>query len=115
MNLLSEIDDEHIIILMRHLRRNIRNEEFFEKHRQLFFSPPVTLGCSQEELEKSTVYKLSYSHLVKLGLLQEIFPRAESELELDRDTGKLKVMGYKLSPLGRLLLVKIGVAEPGEF
>ena len=63
------------------------------------------------------MFDLARKHLTRLGLLGQRYkvPRKNETPEFDKETGLLKAGGYELTPLGRLFLARIGVAQPGEF
>lgn len=117
LSLLKEIDDDQIIILTGYLRRYLNDHDFHERHAAVLEPVGAHLGSSREELDRETMFELARGQLVNLGLLK---PRYQSlrkgEMpEFDRQTGTIRSMGNDLTPLGRILLARIGVAEPGEF
>lgn len=75
------------------------------------------MQSSREELDRDEMYRLARSHLVDLGLLKATFrkPKRGEAPEFDEKTGMMKAKGLELSPLGRLLLRRVGVAEEDEF
>ncbi len=93
--LLAELTDAQVIILARHSRKFRQDQEWLEKHaRVLRRGEDVELGATQASLDDNTLRKHSRAHLERLGLL-----------ELDK-RGHLRI-----SSLGSLLLVRIGLIE----
>lgn len=117
LDLIGEIDDDQVIILTSYLHKNLHNDEFYNKHSKILEPVIDDLGSNQEELDKATMYKLARSELTRLGLLRPHFqrPRRGELPEFDEKTGMMKASSYELTSVGRLLLVRIGLAEPGEF
>lgn len=116
LNLLASITDDQIIILASYLNKN-RTGEFREIHQDILFTPFATLGSSQDEVDESTVSQLARNQLASLGLLRPNFsrPRREQLPEFDPETGMMKANGYQLTPIGRLLLRRIELAENDDF
>lgn len=77
----------------------------------------VKFGEPQIIHDKSTFINSYYVNLVKLGLLNERFqtPNRNRDIAnddiMDYQTGKVKVNGYNLSKLGKLLLDYIEINE----
>ena len=117
LKLLGQIDDDQIVILQSKLSRHMRSEEFYERHGEVLEPVGAHLGSSRDELDREAMYRLARRQLVDLGLLDQTFrkPRKGDLPEFDEKTGMMKSQGTRLSPLGRLLLRHIGLAEEGEI
>ena len=118
LNLIANITDDQIIILARHLRKNLFNEEFYERHSSVLQSRAAYFGFSQDEIDQSTLYEFARQQLVPLGVLRPNFTkpnRNNPQPEIDYNTGMVKASGYRLAPLGRLLLRRIGLASEGDY
>lgn len=116
LNLLSELGDDQLLILLSHTHTYSRDEAFLEKHAAALSSVYAHLGSSQEELDKDVINRLARDQLTRLGLLRPRFaqPRKGQIPEFDFHTGTVKTQGLEVSPLGRLLLSRIGLLEPGQ-
>lgn len=117
LSLLRQIDDDQIITLTSYLNRNAHDDSFHNKHSTVLDPVWAHLGSDRNELDRQVMSRLARTGLVTLGLLRLRFkvPKKNEPPEFDKDTGQLKGSGHELTPLGRLLLSRIGVAEPGEF
>lgn len=113
LSFLREIDDDQIIILVSKLDRHRQDDAFFDKHRDILDPPDFHLGVSVEAVDRHTVYVAARQKLISLGLLRPRFsvPRKGEVAEFDKETGMLKSSGTGLTPLGRLLLKRIGLAD----
>ena len=116
LNILANITDDQVVILASYLVKN-RTQDYWEIHRDILYPPVATMGSSQDEIDQSTISRLARQQLVTLGLLRPHFtrPRRGELPEFDLDTGMVKANGYELTPSGRLLLRRIGLAESDEF
>lgn len=117
LKLLDEVDDDQIVILQSKLRRHARSEAFYERHEEVLGPVSAHMQSPQEDLDRAAMYRLARRQLVDLGLLHQTFrrPRRGELPEFDENTGMIKSQGTELSPLGRLLLRRIGLAEEDEF
>ena len=117
LSLLSELNDIEIIILNseNHNIKSALKIEFNKRHKEILSLRHVSVKASKALQEKSVIYKNYYLNLVKLGLLDERFQSKNREQPnddlIDYKTGKVKVVGYELSKLGRVLLEYIGINE----
>ncbi len=116
LTLLNEVDDAQLIILSSHSHTHSRSQEFYERNAAVLEPVRAHLGSSQDELDKDTMFRLNRDHLIRLGLLRPRFqqPRRGEMPEFDRDTGMMKTSGRELTPLGRLLLRRIGLLGPDQ-
>lgn len=117
LNLLKEIDDAQIVILASYLAKNIVGGEFRELHHEILSPPKTHIGSSQEDLDKSTVYKLARSQLIAHGLIKESYSilKKDEIPDIDYKTGRLKSRGNEITPLGRLLLRRVGISVEEEL
>ena len=73
------------------------------------------MGSDQSELDRAAIQKSYKEHLARLGLVE---PRYETDSRtkqpvFDSLRGGLKVRGYDITGLGRLLLRQIELADDG--
>jgi hypothetical protein len=117
LRLLRDIDDDQIIILTSYLHRHMNDEEFSDRHSDILYGPAAHLGSSREELDRATMVDLAKAQLKSLGLLQTRYkkPKKGELPEFDEKTGMIKRQSVTLSPLGRLVLRRVGLAEENEF
>lgn len=117
LNLLEQIDDDQIIILTSYLHRHRNDDEWRQKHATILKPVLAHLQSSQIDLDAHTLQELTRNQLMKLGLLGGNFktPKKGEVPEFDGNTGMMKISYRSLTPLGRLLLTRIGLAEEGEF
>lgn len=113
LSFLREIDDDQIIILASKLDRHQQDDAFFDKHREILDPPDFHLDASREDRDRHTIYVAARQKLISLGLLRPRFsvPRKGESPEFDKATGMLKSSGTGLTPLGHLLLKRIGLAD----
>lgn len=97
LRLLEELDDIEVIILASFLQKNSHDAEFRQKHGDVLYQKPAHLGSSQSELDADVVHNFGRQRLMQLGLLND----ARSYVDI--------------TPLGRLLLRRIGLAEHDDF
>jgi hypothetical protein len=116
LRLLAQIDDDQIIILASHLRKNSHDDEFFERHQAVLHPVSNHLGADQDEMDAAAMYELARAELVQLGLLRANFKSTKKgeNPEFDSRTGMVKASGRQITSLGRLLLRQIGVAGPDD-
>lgn len=114
LKILGEINDIEVIYLRANLIPTLGgDEEFREKHKNILKTVDATFGASQDILDKSTLQKSYDEHLTQLGLLEhryEINIRTK-QTEFDPFTGGMKVSGYEITSLGKLLLRQIDLSE----
>ncbi len=106
MWLLSQLSDAEIILLAWFNMLPDRDAEFVRKHRQIIDPKSAHMGSSQEEIDGSTLYEARKAHLVSLNLLRPRFRRTIKRQvpDFDERTGMMKVSGYDVTSLGRMLL-----------
>lgn len=119
LTLLGQLNDAEIIILISYSytrfmgEEDLETTEFFNKHDDLLTEPDLYMGSTQIEQDKHTLYHTHRTHLVNLGLLKYRYkrPRKDELPEFDEKTGTMKIQGYEMTNLGRLLLRNIDRIE----
>lgn len=111
LGLLGELNDVEVIILRSHAVHPQRDEEFWKRHDSILRPRPVHTGSTREELDQAAVYRSYRDHLERLGLFRATYrvPRKGETPEFDEQTGTLKGRSAQITPLGRLLLRRIGL------
>ncbi|MEL6931333.1 MAG: hypothetical protein AAFO95_22325, partial [Cyanobacteria bacterium J06600_6] len=101
LSILGEINDIEIIILQSYGLDRQRNRDdrgrFKETHKSIFQYEYVTSKSSQDEREQNAMLQNYKDHLVNIGLVGLSHPSSNSTLYL--------------TPLGGMLLKKIGIEE----
>ncbi len=117
LELLRNLDDDQIIVLSAYLWKNINDSDFHEAHSDLLMQPVMHLGSDAQAVNQHTLYQLVRQQLVRDGLLRPNFkkPKKGHLPEFDEKTGLMKSSGYELTPLGRLILRQIGLADEDEI
>lgn len=116
--LLGELNDAEIIILISYsynwfMREDPEATEFLNKHDDLLTEPILYMSATQIEQDKNTLFHTHRIHLVNLGLLKYRYkrPRKGELPEFDEKTGTMKIQGYEITSLGRLLLRNIDLEK----
>lgn len=116
LRILGEINDIEVIWLRFYLIPTIDGDtEFREKHKEILKFAIATIGASQSILDKSALQDSYKEHLTQLGLLEYRYQTntRTKQPEFDTFTGGLKVSGYGIMLLGKLLLRQISLSESG--
>jgi hypothetical protein len=100
LRLLGELDDAEVIILASYLQKN-REGDYRERHANLLGKRAAHLESSRHELDARTVRSAAEQHLGELWLLER------------SDFGARPI--GQVSGLGRLLLRRIGLADPDDY
>lgn len=95
LRLLGELDDAEVVLLAGYLQKNQKGE-YRTRHASVLSGPRTDLRSSREELDAAAVREAGRRHLVRLGLLEEGMIGGPASTTL--------------SPLGRLLLRRVGLA-----
>ncbi|MBR9785739.1 MAG: hypothetical protein GYB34_15445 [Gammaproteobacteria bacterium] len=108
----AEVNDAQIIILKYHGLTAGRHD-FREQHNEVLATPSPKNFKRIELAEKQALYDSYRNHLVSLGLLRHDFEKVRNhELpQIDSKTGMQKSKGYKITPLGKLLIESVGVSK----
>jgi hypothetical protein len=115
--LMAAVDDDQIVILLAKLSKHRRDTEFREANQAVLAPVRAHMGSSQDDLDQSTIHELARAELMRLGLLRERYKKAAKGQppELDEKTGRLKAQSIDITPLGRLLLRRLGLIEPKDY
>jgi hypothetical protein len=114
LRILGELNDIEVVWLRFYLEPTLGgDEEFRDKHENILTPIMATLSDPPSVVDKEALQDSYKEHLSQLGLLQ---PRYKTDSkthlpEFDRFTGGLKIRGYDITPLGRLLLKQIGLSN----
>ncbi len=108
MWLLGELNENEIIILTNYSYTQLMGgaNEFYEKHRDIIFTPPPTNDSSDEERNEAFIRRAFKERLNQLGLICPRYkkPKRNELPEFDLKTGRIKSSGFEITPLGRLLV-----------
>lgn len=122
LSVLGELNDAELIILRSYGLDLDPSEaqEFIERHEHTIRGPIAFVGSSQKDADQRTVHDTYRNHLTRLGLLRASYkkPKKGELPEWDIKTGMLKAQGYRITPLGRLLLRYVDaevVGDPESF
>jgi hypothetical protein len=114
LSILSNLNDIEILMLKSHENNTYDgNDSFWEKHKNVLQGPSVSLGSSEEELDKHAIFETHKRNLTNLGLLTPRFKNLKKgEIpEFDSKTGMMKSQGHQTTLLGRLLLKRLEINE----
>lgn len=116
LQIVSVLDDDQIIRLTSYLTRHQRDAEFHNTHENVLAPVAAHFGSTREEHDRSLLRDLAREELIRLGLLRERFKAAaKGQIPVfDDKTGRIKASSRDLSPLGRLLLRRLGIAGDDE-
>lgn len=117
LQILGEINDIEVVWLRSYLNPTIGgDQEYREKHKDLLRPIPAHMGAQQGVLDKRTLQESYKDHLSRLGLLRPKYrvDRKTGLPEFDSSSGLMKIQGYELTSLGRLLLRHLGFGREGE-
>jgi hypothetical protein len=117
LRILGETNDIEIVRLTSHLFETMGSgAEYWATHREVLEPVAPTMGSSQDKLDKATLQDSYDEHLARLGVLRTRYDvdSRSNQLAVDRVSGQLKVRGYELTSLGRLLLRQLGVQVDEE-
>jgi hypothetical protein len=112
LRILGELNDTEVIWLRFFAVPFIHGDtDFRSQHDNVLQRPPAFIGSSQETHDKLALQGSYKAHLAELNLIS---PRYQTDIrtkqpEFDTFTGGLKLSGYQITGLGRLLLRHIGI------
>jgi oligoendopeptidase F len=109
LRILDEINDIEVVWLKSYSDRSMGSDnEFREKHKNLLRPLAVSMGSSQEDLDKETLQKSYKEHLVQLGLLKHSY-KIDDKTKVPKydSTGVPEVSSYDITRLGKLLVRQI--------
>ncbi len=117
LRILGELNDIEVIWLRFYLEPTISgDDEFRSKHENVLTPIMAAMSDPPSVIDKEALQDSYKEHLSQLALLQ---PQYETDSktrlpEFDRFTGRLKIRGYDITTLGRLLLRQIGLSNPEQ-
>jgi hypothetical protein len=117
LRLLSEIDDIQIILLVYQLSTRSSDPSFLERHISVLKPVTTNEASTQDEVEAEVLHNLARAELIRLGLLRPFYVTSfdgRPVADLDPGTGMPRIISTNLTPLGRMLLVQIGLASYEE-
>jgi len=112
LRILGELNDIEVLWLRFYLVPTIGGDaEFREKHKHIFEPVQAYFGCDQATLDKQAIREGYKTHMTQLGILS---PRYETDMQtkqpvFDTFSGGMKVRGYDITLLGKLLLRQISL------
>lgn len=117
LKLLRDLDDDQILILTGHLNKNLFDNDFQQRNSHILHGPFVHMQSSRDEMDRATMTELAKAQLISLGLLRPRFKNLKKgEVpEFDPKTGTMKRQSMDISPLGRLVLRRIGIASEDDL
>ncbi len=116
LKILGEVNDLEIIWLRSYLVRTMGGDgDYREKHQDVLKPIAAVMGSEQGVLDKKALQDSYKEHLSRLGLLKPSY-RIDSKTRLPEydSSGRMKVSGYELTSLGRLLLRHTGITAGVE-
>ena len=116
LQLLREVDEAQVILMASKLMKNYRDEDFRKRHANVLDPVIAHLQSTREELDRSIIQKIGEQKLLSLGLIQQRFAKLKKGEfpDFDQKTGMIKSSGTEITPLGRLLLRRIGLADEDD-
>jgi hypothetical protein len=111
--LLNELNDIEILFLKFYWLHAEDQREFWGKHKDALFRPPLYFGVGQVEIDQDALKESYTTNLRRLGLVNARFPRVEKGKlpDFDEKTGTLKASAVQTSSLGKLLLRYIDLEQ----
>lgn len=114
LGLLSELNDEEILWLRYYLNPTFGgDQDFREKHSQIFKPARSHIGGEESELDKNAIQESYLEHLDRLGLLKGSIRinRDTGMPDFDTFTGRPRISFIHITHLGRMLLREIGMLD----
>lgn len=110
LRILGEVNDIEIVWLRFYLVPTLGGDKKYRgKHQEILELVPAGIGARQGVLDKSTLQDSYKEHLAELGLFERRY-----EMDTSRTDMHLKIKGYDLTSLGRLLLREAGLTTREE-
>lgn len=118
LKLLGELSDIEMILLRFYLNTEFgRDEEFREKHQNVI--SPISRSTGQDQIvnDKRAIHDSYKDHLSQLGLLIKKIKTEHKTGQpvIGKWSGIFDVAGYQITPLGRLLLRRVGLVGEGKY
>lgn len=116
LQLLRELDEAQVILLASKLMKNYNDDSFRSTHANVLKPVLAHLQSTRDEIDRSIVQSIGEQKLLTLGLIRRRFskPKKGEFPEFDEKTGMVKATGIDITPLGKLLLRRIGLAEEDD-
>ena len=114
LKILGEINDIEVIWLRFYLVPTMGgDEEFRNRHEKVLERVIAYIGASQDILDKHAIQESYKEHLTELGLLSRTYQTdmRTKMPEFDSMHGGMKVRGYRITLLGRMLLRQIAMND----
>ncbi|MDP8568330.1 hypothetical protein [Methylophilus aquaticus] len=114
LRILGELNDIEILWLRFYLNPGIGGDSsFIEKHKEVFEPVHAHIGCDQATLDKEALRQSYMIHMTELGVL---LPRYDTDMKtkqpvFDMFSGRMRIRGYEITLLGKLLLRQISFAS----
>ena len=111
LKLLSELNDNEIILLRFYLVPTIGgDEEFRSKHESLLKVRPATINAQQRDVEKEAIHNSYIENLCNYGLLRKEYSvDITDKIEYDKSTQAPKIRRTVITSLGKYFLRQIGL------
>ncbi|MDT7848188.1 hypothetical protein Q9292_01095 [Methylophilus sp. VKM B-3414] len=110
LRILGELNDIEVLWLRYYLTPSIGGDiSFLEKHQEVLKPIFAGIGCDEATLDKQALQNSYMTHMIELGVLS---PRYETDMKtnqpvFDLFSGRMKIRGYEITLLGKLLLRQI--------
>ncbi|WP_017733123.1 hypothetical protein [Nafulsella turpanensis] len=112
LKILEELNDVEIIWLKSYYNSSIGgDQEFMKKHENVLTPIYATADDDETSNNKSAIQKSYKEHLERIELIKRSirFNRSTGLPEYDKNTGEPKISYRKITPLGKLLLDRMGL------
>jgi hypothetical protein len=118
LRLLGELSDIELIWLRFYFNSEFGSDENFREKQKNIISPVSReMGLEQIVYDKGAIQDSYKEHLSQFGLLsKKLKTDQKSGLPIiDKWSGGFEVSGYQITPLGRLLLRRVGLVAEDEY
>lgn len=123
LSILNELNDVEVLVLASYSFQFQKQEGHSGEWRQVTSFERPTLASPQQVVDRYAIQQSYRNHLMRLGLLKYRFlrpsmgfkrssaPELSEVPQFDYETGMVKSEGIELTPLGGLLLRKVGLVN----
>lgn len=123
LSILSELNDIEVLVLASHSFEFRKQQGDSSEWRQVTSFERPTMASPQSVKDRYALQQSYRNHLMRLGLVKPRFPTPGVGLkrsskpefpevpQFDYETGMMKSQGIDLTPLGELLLRKVGLVK----
>lgn len=118
LKILGDVNDVEILWLRLYFNTEWgSDEEFREKHANVFSSASRAMGQEQIVYDKAAIDDSYKEHLARIGLLSKKLKVDEKTglPIIDRWSGEIEVSSYQITQLGRLILRRIGLVAEDAY